>query len=99
LKSSLEFRYNKETIKGWCTVRKVDVSQLEEGMILGAPIVDTEGVVELLSRGTKLTKRHIALINQMGSIDIFILDYEDEEFEEVDMNVEDLAKKAEADGK
>ena len=80
-------------------MRKVDVNQLEEGMILGAPIVDTEGVVELLSRGTKLTKRHITLINQMGPIDVFILDYEDEELEEVDMNVEDLAKKAEADGK
>ncbi len=80
-------------------MRKVDVNQLEEGMILGAPIVDTEGVVELLSRGTKLTKRHITLINQMGPIDVFILDYADEELEEVDMNVEDLAKKAEADGK
>ncbi|GAU76338.1 HD-GYP domain-containing protein [Fusibacter sp. 3D3] len=80
-------------------MKKIEVNQLEEGMILGAPIVDTEGVVELLSRGTKLTKRHIALITQMGAMDIFILEYEDEAFEEIDMNVEDLAKKAEADGR
>ncbi|MBF4693276.1 HD-GYP domain-containing protein [Fusibacter ferrireducens] len=80
-------------------MRKIDVNQLEEGMILGAPIVDSEGVVELLSRGTKLTKRHIALITQMGPMDIFILEHEDEAFEEIEMNVEDLAQKAKADGK
>ena len=57
-------------------MRKLDVNQLEIGMILGAPIVDAEGVVELLSRGTTLTKRHIALITQMGPMDVYVLDHE-----------------------
>lgn len=79
-------------------MRRLEVNQLEEGMILGAPIVDAEGVVELLSRGTRLTKRHIALITQMGPMDVFVLDYEDEETEDIVMDVEGIAKKAEADG-
>lgn len=80
-------------------MRKLDVNQLEIGMILGAPIVDAEGVVELLSRGTTLTKRHIALITQMGPMDVYVLDHEEEEAEEIVVDVEDIAKKAEADGR
>lgn len=75
-------------------VRKVEYNQLVEGMILGAPIVDAEGIVELLSRGTKLTQRHIALINKMGLLDIFVLDYEGEPFEESSLNIEKLISHA-----
>lgn len=59
-------------------MRKVEFNQLVEGMILGAPIVDAEGIVELLSAGTRLTHRHIALINRIGILDIFVLDDENE---------------------
>lgn len=80
-------------------MKKLDVNQLEEGMILGAPIVDAEGVVELLSRGTRLSKRHIALIIQMGPMDVFVLEHEDEEPEDVVVDVAHIAKKAEETGK
>jgi len=75
-------------------VRKVEYSQLVEGMILGAPVVDAEGIVELLSRGTKLTQRHIALINKMGLLDIYVLDYEGEPYEESTLNIEKIIKTA-----
>mgnify|MGYP004704263765 CR=1 FL=1 len=72
-------------------VRKVESNQLVEGMILGAPIVDAEGTVELLSRGTKLTQRQIALISNMGVQDIFILDYDGEPFEQATLNVNSMS--------
>lgn len=76
-------------------VRRLDFTQLEEGMILGAPIVDAEGVVELLSRGTRLTQRHIALIQKMSLQDISILEYEGEPYEESTMDLNKLQKTAE----
>ena len=79
-------------------VRKVESNQLVEGMILGAPIVDAEGIVELLSRGTKLTQRQITLISNMGIGDIFILDYEGEPFEQATLNVNKIIKTADHNG-
>jgi len=79
-------------------VRKLEHTQLVEGMILGAPIVDAEGIVELLSRGTKLTPRHIALISKMGLTDIYILDYEGEPFEDTSLNLQKIISKADATG-
>lgn len=76
-------------------VRRLDFAQLEEGMILGAPIVDAEGVVELLSRGTRLTQRHIALIQKMSLQDISILEYEGEPYEESSMDLNKLQRTAE----
>ena len=76
-------------------VKRLDFTQLEEGMILGAPIVDAEGVVELLSRGTRLTHRHIALIQKMSLQDISILEYEGEPYEESAMDLIKLQKSAE----
>ncbi len=75
-------------------VRKVEYNHLEEGMILGAPIVDAEGIVELLSRGTRLTQRHIALISKMGLMDIYILDYENEPFVETSLDLEKIINTA-----
>lgn len=75
-------------------VKKVEYSQLTEGMILGAPIVDAEGIVELLSRGTKLTQRHIALIAKMKLLDIYILEYEGEPYEESTLNLQKIIKTA-----
>lgn len=75
-------------------VRKVEYNHLEEGMILGAPIVDAEGIVELLSRGTRLTQRHIALISKMGLMDIYVLDDENEPFEETSLDLEKIINTA-----
>lgn len=80
------------------SVRKVEFNELVEGMILASPIVDAEGIVELLSRGTKLSQRHIALINKMGIMEIFIMEAEDEPYEEVTMNLNNLIKSADAKG-
>lgn len=75
-------------------VRKVEYNHLEEGMILGAPIVDAEGIVELLSRGTRLTQRHIALISKMGLTDIYILDYENEPFVDTTLDLDKIINTA-----
>lgn len=75
-------------------VRRVAYNHLVEGMILGAPIVDAEGIVELLSRGTKLTQRHIELIKKMGLLDIYVLDYEGEPFEESALNIDKIISHA-----
>lgn len=80
-------------------VRKIEYSQLAEGMILGAPIVDAEGIVELLSRGTKLTQRHISIIKKMGIIDIYVLDYEGEPYEDSVLNIHQIKKTADESGK
>ncbi|HSN67250.1 MAG TPA: hypothetical protein VLS94_11465, partial [Fusibacter sp.] len=79
-------------------MRKVESNQLVEGMILGAPIVDAEGIVELLSRGTKLTQRQITLISNMGIQDIFVLDYDGEPFEQATLNVNKIIKTADHNG-
>lgn len=80
-------------------VRKIEYSQLAEGMILGAPIVDAEGIVELLSRGTKLTQRHISIIKKMGIVDIYVLDYEGEPYEDSVLNIHEIKKTADESGK
>ena len=75
-------------------MRKVEFNQLVEGMILGAPIVDAEGIVELLSAGTRLTHRQIALINRIGISDIFVLDDEDEIIEDNPLNLQKIIHNA-----
>ncbi|MDK2866271.1 MAG: hypothetical protein PWP51_897 [Clostridiales bacterium] len=80
-------------------MRKVAISQLEPGMILGAPIVSNDSMIELLSNGTKLSKRHIALISQMSIEDVYILDHAEELDESVEMDLADLASRAHTEGK
>ncbi|MBS7527180.1 HD-GYP domain-containing protein [Fusibacter paucivorans] len=80
-------------------MRKIATSQLEPGMILGAPIVSNDSMIELLSKGTKLSKRHIALISQMSIEDVYILDHAEELDESVEMDLTDLANRAHTEGK
>ncbi len=75
-------------------MKRVDYNQLTEGMILGAPIVDAEGIVELLSRGTHLTQRHIALLEKMKITDIYILEYEGEPYSTPELDLEKIISKA-----
>ena len=75
-------------------MKRVDYNQLTEGMILGAPIVDAEGIVELLSRGTQLTQRHIALLEKMKITDIYILEYEGEPYSTPELDLEKIISKA-----
>jgi len=80
-------------------VKKVAASKLEAGMILGAPIVSHESMIELLSRGTTLSKRHIALIKQMGIDDVMIVDDVIELEQPVEMDLDRLADSAKEEGK
>lgn len=75
-------------------MKKVDYNQLIEGMVLGAPIVDAEGVVELLSTGTRLNERHIELIKNMNVSEILILDGETESIESQALNLKKLIKQS-----
>lgn len=79
-------------------MKKIKIDQLQEGMILGAPIVDATGIIELLSRGTHLTQRHIHLIGRLDVEDILILDHIDEDVEESIFDVIRIKKNAEANG-
>ena len=79
-------------------MKKLNVNELKEGMILGAPVVDAEGVVELLSRGTQLTKRHIELIDNLKLHDVTILEYADEAIEDCVLDVNAIKKGAEENG-
>lgn len=79
-------------------VRKVEISKLEEGMILGSPVVDSTGIIELLSRGSILTKRHIELIRRLDIQFLDILDSVDEEIEPVNLNLDNLKHEAEKNG-
>lgn len=80
-------------------MKKVAASKLEAGMILGAPIVSHESMIELLSRGTTLSKRHIALITQMGIDDVVIVDDVIELENPVEMDLDRLADSAKEEGK
>lgn len=79
-------------------MKKVEVSMLQEGMILGAPVVDSTGIIELLSRGTVLTKRHIELISRLDILALDILDSADETDEPVDLDLNKIKLEAEKSG-
>lgn len=79
-------------------MKKVEVSMLQEGMILGAPVVDSTGIIELLSRGTVLTKRHIELISRLDILALDILDSADEADEPVDLDLNKIKLEAEKSG-
>lgn len=79
-------------------VKKVELSMLKEGMILGSPVVDSTGIIELLSRGTVLTKRHIELISRLDIAVLEILDSIDEEVASVDLDLNKLKSEAEKNG-
>ncbi len=79
-------------------MKKIQVAQLEEGMILGTPIVDSTGIIELLSQGTLLTKRHIELILRLAIDEVVILDSADEDITSIELDIEKIKKSAEQNG-
>lgn len=68
-------------------------------MVLGAPIVSSESMIELLSKGTELTERHISLITQMNIDEIYIAEGADLDEEVVEMDIDAIAAKAKDYGK
>ena len=78
-------------------MKKLELKELKEGMVLGAPIVDAEGIVELLSTGTVLTQRHIDLIGGMGISEIYIKENE-KPSQDVALDVESLKRNADKNG-
>ncbi len=43
-----------------------NVDELNPGMILGEPVLNNDGTIDLLARGTELTTRHIALLKRLS---------------------------------
>jgi len=51
--------------------------ELKPGMVLGEPVLNHDGTIDLLTSGTVLTTRHIALLERLGIETIQIADPED----------------------
>lgn len=51
-----------------------NVDELNPGMILGEPVLNSDGTIDLLARGTELTTRHIALLKRLGIDEVKIAD-------------------------
>lgn len=47
-------------------MQTIGIDQLNPGMILGEPVVNSDGTIDLLATGTELTSRHIALLKRLG---------------------------------
>jgi len=67
-------------------------------MILGESIIDSSGVVELLSKGTRLTQRHIELISNLGFTEVKVLEHENEAIENVALDVHAFKENASKNG-
>ncbi len=55
----------------------MNVDELNPGMILGEPVLNADGTIDLLSKGMELTTRHIALLKRLGIDRVRIADRED----------------------
>lgn len=80
-------------------VKRVAIKQLQPGMILGEPIVSNDSMIELLSKGTTISKRHIALISQMGFDEIMIAERMEELNDDVEMDIAEIADRAHQGGR
>ncbi|MBE0449957.1 MAG: HD-GYP domain-containing protein [Clostridia bacterium] len=76
----------------------IETKQLKDGMILGESIIDSSGVVELLSKGTRLTQRHIELISNLGFTEVKVLEHENEAIENVTLDVHAFKESASKNG-
>ncbi len=76
----------------------IETKQLRDGMILGESIIDSSGVVELLSKGTRLTQRHIELISNLGFTEVKVLEHENEAIENVALDVHAFKENASKNG-
>ncbi len=56
----------------------VKTENVKAGMILGQPVLNDDGTIELLSKGSQLSKRHISLLKRLG-IDAVIIVEEGED--------------------
>ncbi len=75
-------------------MKRLSTDQLKTGMILGESIIDASGVVELLSKGTALTERHIELLENMSYDNILIMEDSDGPLANVGLDVHALNEKA-----
>lgn len=58
-------------------MRMLKSEELKPGMVLGEPVLNHDGTIDLLASGTVLTTRHIALLERLGVETIRIADPED----------------------
>ena len=59
----------------------VKTENVKAGMILGQPVLNDDGTIELLSKGSQLSKRHISLLKRLG-IDAVIIVEEGEDLKD-----------------
>ena len=52
----------------------VKTEQVKAGMILGQPVLNDDGTIELLSKGSQLSKRHISLLKRLGVESVIIVE-------------------------
>jgi len=57
-------------------MRMLNVDELTPGMILGEPVLNHDGTIDLLTKGIELTVRHISLLKRLGIESITIRDPE-----------------------
>lgn len=55
-------------------MQMLNADELIPGMILGEPVLNNDGTIDLLARGTELTTRNIALLKRLGVDQVKIAD-------------------------
>lgn len=53
-------------------MKRLRLNEINEGMILAAPIILGDGDVELLGKGVKILQRHIKLMTRLGIMEAYI---------------------------
>ena len=73
-------------------MKTINVDQLEPGMILAQSIHNEGNALELLSRDTILTNRHIDLLKNTSIIEVMIKDEDDEKSVDLDSIHQEIQK-------
>lgn len=79
-------------------MKKLKVHELEEGMVLGAPIIDPTRIIELLAQGVSLNARHIQLIEGLGIETVYIMEAPNETKIEEDLDLDRIRAIAHQEG-
>lgn len=67
----------------------VKTENVKAGMILGQPVLNDDGTIELLSKGSQLSKRHISLLKRLGVESVIIAEKSEELVDETPKDLKD----------
>jgi len=67
----------------------VKTENVKAGMVLGHPVLNDDGTIELLSKGSQLSKRHISLLTRLGIESVMVIEDSEELKVEETNKVED----------